>query len=97
MMLQTLVFICAFALWCQGSLPSSPAAAADCVTALEKKRLAAETNIDGRVKIYREISERLHQTVQTAVARQGFDELPPLVGCWQEQLAASLKDSVASR
>lgn len=96
MMLQSFMFVCTLAFWLQGSIPPAPAAAADCVTALEKKRLSGEVKIDDRTKIYREISERLHQAVQSAVAKQSFSEVPLLIGCWKEHLAASLKDIEAN-
>ncbi|MBZ5495168.1 MAG: hypothetical protein LAP85_02105 [Acidobacteriia bacterium] len=92
MMLQSLIFVFTMAIWFQGGIPPPQASSAECVTAVEKKQLAAEEKIDGRIKIYRQISERLHQAVQSDVAKKDFNEVPALVRCWKEQLTSSLKD-----
>jgi hypothetical protein len=82
--------------WLQGSNPPPAGTSADCITAVEERRLSAEGKIDNRIKIYREISVRLHKAVETAVARKNFQEIPALLECWKERLTASLKDVQAN-
>jgi hypothetical protein len=78
--------------WLQVSNPPS----ADCISAAEEKRLSAEEKIDSRIKIYNQISERLHKAVVMAVALKSFNEIPALLGCWKERLTVSLKDVQAN-
>ncbi len=69
-----------------------PSQAGECINAAEKKRLSEQEKIDGRIKVYRAISERYHQAVLGAVANKSFADIPALVACWKEQLNISLKD-----
>ena len=86
----------ALTLWLQGNVPPAALVNSDCLTAVEKKRLSAEEKIDGRVKSYRGISERLHVSIEDSAAKQKFDEVTTLLRCWKELLAVSLKDIEAN-
>jgi hypothetical protein len=92
MALQSLMFTLALALWFQENVPPVALLASDCLNASEKKRLSAEDKIDGRVKVYRDISERFHETVESDVGKQSFNEASSLVRCWMDVVASSLKD-----
>ena len=92
MMSCRLLFLLATVTWFQAN-PSLPAiATADCITAAEKLKLSTQERIDSRIKTYRDISERLHSSVESAIANKSFDEVPALLTCWKEHLAASGKD-----
>jgi hypothetical protein len=78
-------------LWVQGGPPSAPTAS-DCLAAVEKSKLSREQKIDGRIKVYREISARFHKQMMNATAKKSFDDFPALLACWKEHLIASLKD-----
>jgi hypothetical protein len=95
-MAKFLLCALALSLWAQGNLPPTPLANSNCVNAVETKQLSAQVKIDGRVKVYRNISERYHKAVQSAVSAANHDEVPALIRCWQELLAASLKDIEAN-
>ncbi len=84
------------AIWFQGNVPPAALINSDCLNAVEKKQLSAEGKVDGRVKVYRSISERLHLAIESAVAKQKFDEVPALIRCWRELLTVSLKDIEAN-
>lgn len=94
-MFHSLMCMLALTLWFQGSAGSS-LATSGCLNAVEQKRLSAEEKIDGRVNVYRRISERLHLSIESTVAKQNFDDVPALVRCWRELLTVSLKDIEAN-
>jgi len=96
MVLQSCIFVLTVAFWFQGNVPPSTVAIADCLTAVEKQRLSKERNIEGRIKIYREVSVRLYKAVEGAVAKTNFDVVPDLLGCWKDHLTGSLKDIEAN-
>ncbi len=96
MILHSIVFLLSLAIWFQGVAAPSSVATADCLTAVEKNRLSREQNINSRIKIYREVSERLHKAMLGTVATQDTSSVPPLLNCWREHLTASLKDIEAS-
>jgi hypothetical protein len=91
-MVQPFMLILTLGSWLQGTNPPLAASSAGCMTAVEERRLSAEGKIDNRIKIYRQISIRLHKAVETAVSQKNFNEIPALLGCWKECLTASLKD-----
>jgi hypothetical protein len=78
-------------LCCQGGIPAPAAATDGCRTEAETKRLAKEGKIDGRIRIYREISDRYRNTME-----QNFDQVQDLFVCWKELLTESLKDIEAN-
>lgn len=92
MALQSVLAAIAIATWLQGSSLPALAPAGNCLTPLEEKQLSSETKIEARIKTYRLISERIHQAVEGAVARQSFNEVPSLLRCWKDHLTKSLKD-----
>jgi hypothetical protein len=87
-------FLCSLALslWLQGNVPPAAMTNSNCFNAIEIKQLSAQDKIDGRVKVYRGISERIHKALQSAVSMRNDAEIAPLIRCWKELLAASLKD-----
>jgi hypothetical protein len=95
-MLHSLLCVLALAIWFQGNVPPAALINSDCLNAVEKKQLSAEEKVDGRVKVYRSMSERLHLSIESAVAKQRFDEVPALIRCWRELLTVSLKDIEAN-
>lgn len=92
MMLRSVILILSLGLRLQGNLTPAQGTVGDCLTPIEKKQLSAEENIDKRIKIYRQISTRLHQTVEMALSKKSFEEIPSLLSCWKDHLAVSLKD-----
>jgi hypothetical protein len=95
-MLQFFMCALSLAICFQGSVPRVALINSDCLNAVEKKQLSAEEKVDGRVKVYRGISERLHLSITSAIAKQRFDEVPALIRCWRELLTVSLKDIEAN-
>jgi len=59
---------------------------------VESKQLSATENIVGRIKIYRQISDRLRRAVELTISRQDFDAIPAMLHCWKDRLTVSLKD-----
>ena len=96
MMLPSLLITLAMALGMQGNTVPSPLTSSDCLSSADKARLAAESRVDGRIKIYRDVSERFHQAVNGAVSKQNFEGLEDKTRCWRELLTASLKDVEAN-
>lgn len=96
MILQSFVLILTLGPWLQGGNPPLAASSLGCITAVEEKQLSSEEKIDKRIKIYHQISARLHKAVETAVSVKSFNEIPALLGCWKEHLTASLKDIQAN-
>jgi hypothetical protein len=92
MILHSTVLLLSLALWFQAAAAPPKAATADCLTAVEKDRLSKENNINSRIKIYRQISERFHKGLLSASARPDTGSVPSLLGCWKEQLTAASKD-----
>ena len=86
----------ALSFWFQVNLPTAALTNSDCLTEKEKKALFQESGIDGRVKAYRRISERIHLAIEDAAEKQKFDGITPLVACWKELLTSSLKDIEAN-
>jgi hypothetical protein len=82
--------------WFQAASAPGQGSATECLTAAEKKRLSEEGKVDGRIKVYRDVSERFHQAVIGAVAKRNLDDLPVLVACWRDLLAMSSKDIEAN-
>ncbi len=78
--------------WFQETFPQTLPYMQDCLTVGETLRLSKEGKIDKRTKMYREISERLHKAVEDAVKKKNFDQIAKLLSCWEEHLAASLRD-----
>ena len=91
-MLHSVLCALALAIGFQGSVPPAALLNSDCLNAVEKRRLSEEEKVDGRVKIYRSISERIHVSIESAVTKQKFDGVPALIRCWKELLTVSLKD-----
>ncbi len=91
-MLRAIILILSVGLRLQGNPTPTQVPVPDCLTPVEKKQLATEEKIDKRIKIYRQISSRLHQTVETALTKKSFEEIPALLECWKDHLSASLKD-----
>jgi hypothetical protein len=92
MMFHCLLFIAALTPWVQARVPAAAATPAACLTSTEKSRLASEVKIDRRIRMYREISERLHKMVENRIKQQAIDEVIDLLSCWKQHLAESLKD-----
>jgi hypothetical protein len=91
-MLPSLLLTFAIAMGMQGVPASAPQMFPDCLKPADKTKLAAETRIDGRIKIYRAASEQIHQAINGAVSKQNYEGLDIQVRCWRELLAVSLKD-----
>jgi len=92
MMIPSCLVFITLAFVSQANLAQSPAAAADCLSDLDKRRLAAEAGIEKRIKICREISDRLHKAVEQAAKKQQAAEVASLLTCWGDHLDASLRD-----
>jgi hypothetical protein len=92
MMLPSVLPALALVLWLQGSPPSALPPGDACITPEENRKLSATENIEGRIKIYRQISERLHRAVESTISKQEFDVIPAMLHCWKDRLTASLKD-----
>jgi len=92
MIIQSCLVLIVLALVCQTNLPPSPAAPADCLSDADKSRLSAETGIEKRIKISKEISDRFHKAVEQAEKKQLSREVAALLACWGTHLTASLKD-----
>jgi hypothetical protein len=75
---------------------SGPGNESSCLTVSETKRLAGQEKIDGRIKIYKDVSERFHRAVMDAVSRKSFDGIPSILSCWKSHLSVSLKDIEAN-
>ena len=82
----------ALALVTQANLSQSPIAPSECLPDLDKQRLSAEASIEKRIKIRREISDRLHKAVEQAQKKQQAESVAALLACWSDHLAASLSD-----
>jgi hypothetical protein len=96
MMPKFYLYALALSLWAQGNVPPAALTSSNCFNAVEIKQLSVQAKIDGRVKVYRNLSERFRQAVQSAVSTPNYDEVPALVQCWKELLAVSLKDIEAN-
>jgi hypothetical protein len=96
MVLQFIVFAFSLTLWLQGTAAPAPLSDSDCLIAMEKQRLSAEQKIDGRVKVYRDISERLRRDLVALAAKQSFEEAPTVLHCWMELITVSVKDIEAN-
>ncbi len=95
-MLYYYVCMLTLALASQGNIAAGSLTSSDCLIAAEQKRLSGEGKIDGRVKVYRSVSERYRQSIESAVAKQNFEAVPGLIRCWRELLTASLRDIEAN-
>ncbi len=95
-MFHSLACALALTLWLQGYTPPSTFTGSDCLTEKEKKDFSGQSKVDGRVKVYRRISERLHLAIEAEASKQKWDGIPPLVGCWKELLTVSLRDIEAN-
>jgi hypothetical protein len=96
MWIQILLVSCTFGFWFQGKVTPAISAGSECLSAVEKTRLAAESKIDNRIKLYQQVSERFHRAVTNAVKKQDYDEGLGRIQCWRELLSASLKDIEAN-
>jgi hypothetical protein len=79
----------------QSGAPATAASTA-CLSTVDTRRLALQESIEGRIRIYREFSERYRASMEDAARKQAFDQVPALLACWQELLASSLKDIEAT-
>jgi hypothetical protein len=79
-------------IWIQEIPPLNSLSESGCIATGEEVRLSAEGKIDKRIKMYREISERLHKAVEDAIKKQNPDQVSELLSCWGELLEVSLKD-----
>ena len=95
-MLKWMVLLAAFAVCMRAETPPRQEAASECFNAAEKKRLAGQDKIDGRIKVYRGISERYQHAVPGLAAKTRFEEVPALIACWKELLEISLTDIEAN-
>jgi hypothetical protein len=91
-MLPQLLLMLTLASCLQTSIPPAQGAGAECLLPAEKKRLSEQAKIEGRIRVYRDISERYHQAILSAVAKRNFDRIQAVIGCWKDQLGVSMKD-----
>jgi hypothetical protein len=91
-MLPSLLLMLALTPCFQQSTPPIQETGTECLLAAEKKRLSEQDKVDGRIKVYRDISERYHQTILAATAKRNFDHIEQVIRCWQDHLAVSMKD-----
>jgi hypothetical protein len=91
-MLQTILLTLTLNAGFQSSIPPAQATGTDCLLAAEKKRMSEQDKIDGRIKVYRDISERYHKAILAAVAKRNFDNIETALDCWKDQLGTSMKD-----
>jgi len=96
MILHLFALSAALALCIQAGTPPLMKPAGECINAAETKRLAGQSRIDGRIKAYRDISERYHKAVLGAVARKDFAEVPSLIACWKQRIEVSQEDIEAN-
>jgi len=92
MMIQSCLVLLALALVTQVNLAQPPIAPSECLPDLDRQRLSAEAGIEKRIKIRREISDRLHKAVEQAQKKQQAESVAALLACWSDHLAASLSD-----
>jgi hypothetical protein len=95
-MLPSLLLTFAIVMGVQGISAPASQISLDCLKPADKTKLAAETRIDGRIKIYRAVSEQIHQAINGAVSKQNHEGLDDPIRCWRELLAVSLKDIEAN-
>jgi hypothetical protein len=95
-MLRFLLLYAALGPFLQNIAPPNQSGGGNCLTAGEVKRLSQQQKVDGRVKVYKDISERYHQAIISAAAKKAFDEMPALISCWKDNLTVSLKDVEAN-
>lgn len=68
------------------------AAPQEVFSAAEKARLAAETSLDGRIKIYDAASRNLYRELHSGIRRGQFETIPDKLQTWTALLQASLAD-----
>jgi hypothetical protein len=95
-MVHSLACVLALMICLQAYTPPSTFTGSDCLTDKERKDLSGQSNVDGRVKVYRRISERLHLAIEADAKKQTYDGISTLVNCWKELLTVSLRDIEAN-
>jgi len=62
-------------------------------TEKEARKIEKKSNdIEGRIKVYREASERMLKTLRQAVSRKESQAVPGILSIWKTLLTESLKD-----
>jgi hypothetical protein len=62
----------------------------------EKLKIQKETNINSRIKIYKQASERIQKSIQDAITKNNFETVPNDLNAWTSLLSESLKDIEAN-
>jgi hypothetical protein len=62
----------------------------------EKLKIQKEININGRIKIYKQASERIQRSIQDAIAKNDFETVPNDLKSWTSLLSESLEDIEAN-
>jgi hypothetical protein len=62
------------------------------LNAEEKLKIEKETNPNSRVKIYRQASERIQESIQHAVSKDDYHSVPEYLKRWTSLLSESLND-----
>ncbi len=94
--MSSLACVLAIAIWIQSGTAPAALTGSDCLTDKEKTELSHQSGIDGRIKVYRTISERLHLAIEGNTGKQNFDGVTPLISCWKQLLTSSLQDIEAN-
>jgi hypothetical protein len=72
-----------------GSMPAFPEGI---FSPEEKTKLEWGSKVENRIKVYEKASSRIHRTVQTAISKGEFQQVPEKLELWASLLEASLQD-----
>jgi hypothetical protein len=91
-----LLGLLAFALCIFFQEAAAPLSIDDILDSKEKANMASAASAGDRIKVYRAASRRYQQTLESAIAKDDFTQIPPNLKRWTALLSASLEDIEAN-
>lgn len=90
-----LLILVAFLGWAGLPLEQSSAPSASCLMDQEKERLARETNLDRRIRIYEAASHRCSESLMGYITRGEHQHCAGMLQAWRTLLDQALEDIMA--
>jgi hypothetical protein len=89
---MSLLGLFAFTLFAFFQDAAAPLTLKDLLDHQEMAKLAAATNIAQRIKVYEAASKRYQETLEAAIIKNDFSQIPEQMRQWSSLLSESLKD-----
>jgi hypothetical protein len=87
-----LLGLLAFALCALFQEAAAPFSMDDLLDSKEKANMASAASAGDRIKVYQSASRRYQQTIESAIAKDDFAQIPDNLKRWTSLLSASLED-----